>query len=131
MTGVQTCALPIWHHNLEANIKSGFVLCGGGAQALGFEELVRKFFTRRVKIGVVQRDRISGLETILMDYRYASSIGLLLHQEDLPKVDFVMLKGRNGVMGKIDRKSTRLNSSHALISYAVFCLKKKIQIFKK
>src|SRR3954449_480967 len=25
----------------------------------------------------------------------------------------------------IDRKSTRLNSSHTLISYAVFCLKKK------
>src|SRR3712207_7274744 len=28
----------------------------------------------------------------------------------------------------LDRKSTRLNSSHANISYAVFCLKKKIQI---
>src|SRR3712207_2551786 len=27
----------------------------------------------------------------------------------------------------LDRKSTRLNSSHANISYAVFCLKKKIQ----
>src|SRR2546429_1520371 len=27
--------------------------------------------------------------------------------------------------GKIDRKSTRLNSSHGYISYAVFCLKKK------
>src|SRR3712207_7275421 len=27
--------------------------------------------------------------------------------------------------GSIDRKSTRLNSSHANISYAVFCLKKK------
>src|SRR2546426_1966368 len=26
---------------------------------------------------------------------------------------------------KIDRKSTRLNSSHLVISYAVFCLKKK------
>src|SRR3712207_7980141 len=26
---------------------------------------------------------------------------------------------------RIDRKSTRLNSSHANISYAVFCLKKK------
>src|SRR2546430_6950890 len=26
---------------------------------------------------------------------------------------------------KIDRKSTRLNSSHSQISYAVFCLKKK------
>src|SRR3712207_9230236 len=28
--------------------------------------------------------------------------------------------------GRADRKSTRLNSSHANISYAVFCLKKKI-----
>ena len=91
------------HHNLEANIKSGFVLCGGGAQALGCEELVREFFTRRVKVGVVQRDRVSGLETILMDYRYASSIGLLLHQEDLPQVDSIMSKGRNGVMGKIKK----------------------------
>src|SRR5947207_8401062 len=27
-----------------------------------------------------------------------------------------------------DRKSTRLNSSHTVISYAVFCLKKKITI---
>src|SRR3712207_8825326 len=30
-----------------------------------------------------------------------------------------------------DRKSTRLNSSHANISYAVFCLKKKITIPSK
>src|SRR5205807_5559563 len=28
----------------------------------------------------------------------------------------------------IDRKSTRLNSSHLVISYAVFCLKKKTKI---
>src|SRR5688572_31990160 len=28
-----------------------------------------------------------------------------------------------------DRKSTRLNSSHSQISYAVFCLKKKIAVF--
>src|SRR5947209_16922168 len=28
-------------------------------------------------------------------------------------------------LGEADRKSTRLNSSHANISYAVFCLKKK------
>src|SRR5207248_10954394 len=28
-----------------------------------------------------------------------------------------------------DRKSTRLNSSHRTISYAVFCLKKKIRMF--
>src|SRR3712207_8267033 len=31
----------------------------------------------------------------------------------------------NLVVSYIDRKSTRLNSSHANISYAVFCLKKK------
>src|SRR5690606_41679762 len=29
--------------------------------------------------------------------------------------------------GSVDRKSTRLNSSHVKISYAVFCLKKKIK----
>src|SRR5947207_11727088 len=29
--------------------------------------------------------------------------------------------------GNLDRKSTRLNSSHTVISYAVFCLKKKIE----
>src|SRR3712207_7727369 len=31
-------------------------------------------------------------------------------------------------LGRPDRKSTRLNSSHANISYAVFCLKKKNNI---
>src|SRR2546429_6727313 len=32
---------------------------------------------------------------------------------------------RNGAQKSTDRKSTRLNSSHGYISYAVFCLKKK------
>src|SRR5439155_14885974 len=32
---------------------------------------------------------------------------------------------RTKIPGGIDRKSTRLNSSHVAISYAVFCLKKK------
>src|SRR3712207_8940234 len=32
-------------------------------------------------------------------------------------------------LGRADRKSTRLNSSHANISYAVFCLKKKKHFF--
>src|SRR5207249_5245767 len=32
---------------------------------------------------------------------------------------------RSDVEKKLDRKSTRLNSSHVSISYAVFCLKKK------
>src|SRR5689334_24390866 len=33
-----------------------------------------------------------------------------------------------GVVLHRDRKSTRLNSSHSSISYAVFCLKKKISV---
>src|ERR1035437_5884437 len=33
--------------------------------------------------------------------------------------------GFYGIHSRLDRKSTRLNSSHANISYAVFCLKKK------
>src|SRR3712207_7376801 len=41
-----------------------------------------------------------------------------------PAADRLVLGQRDG---GADRKSTRLNSSHANISYAVFCLKKKTQ----
>src|SRR5207249_7005500 len=36
-------------------------------------------------------------------------------------------RGRGDRPVRLDRKSTRLNSSHVSISYAVFCLKKKMQ----
>src|SRR2546430_5228790 len=36
---------------------------------------------------------------------------------------------RGGTLDNRDRKSTRLNSSHSQISYAVFCLKKKTIAF--
>src|SRR5699024_12805861 len=36
-------------------------------------------------------------------------------------------KSSRPVLKQLDRKSTRLNSSHVSISYAVFCLKKKKQ----
>src|SRR5687768_18079695 len=42
-------------------------------------------------------------------------------RESPPSVDDRLDDGQ----GKRDRKSTRLNSSHGYISYAVFCLKKK------
>src|SRR2546430_3824221 len=41
-----------------------------------------------------------------------------------PRTDVLLLSGGR----KSDRKSTRLNSSHSQISYAVFCLKKKKKI---
>src|SRR2546427_6530247 len=37
----------------------------------------------------------------------------------------IAARGENQGRGERDRKSTRLNSSHSQISYAVFCLKKK------
>src|SRR5258708_29039837 len=67
------------------------------------------------------------------DYRFAA-FGAPLHQ---PIVNGVELRSalaafasRDGPKRRVaaraeDRKSTRLNSSHQIISYAVFCLKKK------
>src|SRR5258708_21930532 len=64
--------------------------------------------------------------------------GFLLHGLGQLQVERVLLReqghadgaGRAGAGARLckrraDRKSTRLNSSHQIISYAVFCLKKK------
>src|SRR5258708_10261215 len=45
-----------------------------------------------------------------------------LHEDQIKKIREVIESTR-------DRKSTRLNSSHQIISYAVFCLKKKKTIY--
>src|SRR5690554_7256795 len=49
-------------------------------------------------------------------YNNEAGVGQAIRQYQLP---------RNEVFVTRDRKSTRLNSSHVRISYAVFCLKKK------
>src|SRR5699024_12345497 len=49
---------------------------------------------------------------------------LILRFADLPLILFLYA----GIEKEEDRKSTRLNSSHVSISYAVFCLKKKNSI---
>src|SRR5690606_39496234 len=49
---------------------------------------------------------------------------LLDGQEDWLRERFLRHRGNADVVRQ-DRKSTRLNSSHVKISYAVFCLKKK------
>src|SRR5256885_4082731 len=46
-------------------------------------------------------------------------------REPLSEVDGPVLAREPGHPADQDRKSTRLNSSHLVISYAVFCLKKK------
>src|SRR5438552_17531122 len=52
-------------------------------------------------------------------------------QDDFIKIKGLLNKYKNRFqitihkLRRLDRKSTRLNSSHQIISYAVFCLKKK------
>src|SRR5690554_162738 len=54
-------------------------------------------------------DASDGISSEIMHICKASEVGCNLYEDKLP----------------LDRKSTRLNSSHVRISYAVFCLKKK------
>src|SRR3712207_9188380 len=61
--------------------------------------------------GQVVRVHNPGLERFVLD------------GENPEGVTYVIPRSEDCILG--DRKSTRLNSSHANISYAVFCLKKK------
>src|SRR3712207_7229565 len=81
------------------------------------------------------RSSISGSEFVEMFVGMgASRVRDLFKQakEKAPCIVFIdeidaIGKKRDGAFGGKDRKSTRLNSSHANISYAVFCLKKGTQ----
>src|SRR2546430_4610277 len=69
-------------------------------------------------------------------FPYTTLFRSLLHAQE-SRNEFDLVGERNVVVAhprqrgaqipRIDRKSTRLNSSHSQISYAVFCLKKKTQ----
>src|SRR2546427_7294493 len=62
--------------------------------------------------------RTAGVDAVALPMRNAVDLGALLALRRLMKALAVDLV-------HTDRKSTRLNSSHSQISYAVFCLKKK------
>src|SRR5256885_8723642 len=50
--------------------------------------------------------------------------GVLAERVNVEASDLAAVRGRDGLLLEVeDRKSTRLNSSHLVISYAVFCLK--------
>src|SRR5256885_12725029 len=55
------------------------------------------------------------------DYRSDATNFINDLKKQKPELPSQQLAGSSG----LDRKSTRLNSSHLVISYAVFCLKKK------
>src|SRR5205809_2689963 len=65
-------------------------------------------------------DALSDLKGVLAGGLTALAISLTLG-----RLTADLLETNLGAQAAIDRKSTRLNSSHGYISYAVFCLKKK------
>src|SRR3712207_8998057 len=56
---------------------------------------------------------------------YSNYVYWLAISASMFSANLLALVSKKGDLGELDRKSTRLNSSHANISYAVFCLKKK------
>src|SRR3712207_8944444 len=64
------------------------------------------------------------LPTVRLQRRGAAARGRR-HARSVPALGGRSGQGGGGGLRGRDRKSTRLNSSHANISYAVFCLKKK------
>src|SRR2546430_13014268 len=64
----------------------------------------------------------------LFPYTTLFRSGVVLGQRDFRQLSPIdLLEGES--WRKSDRKSTRLNSSHSQISYAVFCLKKNTKTF--
>src|SRR3712207_8711421 len=66
---------------------------------------------------------------LLAHYREVNRIGIPIVLYNIPSRVVINIDpdglAELGQLSNVDRKSTRLNSSHANISYAVFCLKKK------
>src|SRR5439155_17568677 len=76
----------------------------------------------------------SGLDSLLLaqtaqlfERKFGVSISLRQLMEELSSLDAVA-SHLDATLIETDRKSTRLNSSHVAISYAVFCLKKKKKV---
>src|SRR5689334_24087173 len=63
-------------------------------------------------------DRAAGRRVIELDLMTAAQHEQVPEDEEVTAADRLIVES--------DRESTRLNSSHSSISYAVFCLKKKI-----
>src|SRR5688572_31989065 len=90
-----------------------------------YTTLFRSFVAQllRKRAGIV----LTGDKVYLLESRLAP----LARKEGLPSIDDLIHVVRSRREERLDRKSTRLNSSHSQISYAVFCLKKKKNIKKK
>src|SRR5947207_10521778 len=125
-----------------------WVLVTGASSGFG-EEFARQYAERGHSLVLVAR-RLDRLQRLAEALREEFRVDVVVERVDLSDVAAVnqlhqRLRGRgiaidilinnaghglqgpflDGQLNAADRKSTRLNSSHTVISYAVFCLKKK------
>src|SRR3989454_8249474 len=86
----------------------------------------------RMLVELVQHDGRHGIALQVDDDAHPLAVRIILDVRD--PVDLFVVRELGDLrdeirlvhlIGNLDRKSTRLNSSHLVISYAVFCLKKK------
>src|SRR5438128_3824331 len=85
-------------------------------------------------VPTVTIDRPERRNALTIEMYHGLKKAAVLTERD-PEIDVLVVTGRGeyfcvgGLLEAVvqDRKSTRLNSSHGSISYAVFCLKKKKQ----
>src|SRR5688572_18535472 len=101
-----------------------------GALRLGaFDYLMKPFDLRQVE-AVVKR-ALEHHDLVVAKQRYENHLEELVEQRTaeldraLNSLEGAYRSTLKALTAALDRKSTRLNSSHSQISYAVFCLKKK------
>src|SRR3712207_7291198 len=80
----------------------------------------------RSLLGREQRRRPGdGAAVELARLKSSQAVGVTAKRREAQPIGAALVGRHVGPRAHRDRKSTRLNSSHANISYAVFCLKKK------
>src|SRR5689334_24796162 len=87
-----------------------------------YTTLFRSSVERGMRLPRLRRDDAAVAHRLLVDERGA---GLFRLGSDVLVAGHPLPTRQPGARQNLDRKSTRLNSSHSSISYAVFCLKKK------
>src|SRR5260221_1922496 len=89
-------------------------------------------YTTLFRSSFIRRPRLAGLWVRSSDLRQAEHVDVPPRRDRDVLLPVHLERHRRAVdptSGLEDRKSTRLNSSHTVISYAVFCLKKKKSLY--
>src|SRR5258705_8062554 len=87
-------------------------------------------YTTLFRSGMNQEER-EYIARFILDASEERDVSILIIEHHMDVVTMMRMLTSRSSLASRDRKSTRLNSSHLGISYAVFCLKKKKKTYKK